>query len=109
MRVICRNWNGRRGEIDIVAWDGPALVFIEVRTRHKYALVSGFHSVRKKKKRALRFVCKEYLESLRSPPTTFRFDIAEVRFCHRKEFTINYYPNIPLFFRGYRAGMKTDD
>ena len=109
MRIVCRNWKGKRGEIDIVAWEGSALVFIEVRTRHRRALVSGFHSVRRKKKRALHTVCKEYLESLRTPPKVFRFDIVEVRFCHREDFTINHYPNIPLFSRHYRAGWRVEN
>ncbi len=106
MRIVCRNWRGKKGEIDIIAWDGPVMVFIEVRTRHKRALVPGYQSVRRKKKRALHTVCKEYLESLRTPPKVFRFDIGEVRFCHSEDFTINYYSNIPLFSRHYRAGFK---
>lgn len=32
-RVIDRNWRCRNGEIDLVAWDGPALVVVEVKTR----------------------------------------------------------------------------
>ncbi|MFE5319619.1 YraN family protein [Paenibacillus sp. NPDC056579] len=32
-RVIQRNWRCRTGEIDLIAWDGPLLVFVEVRTR----------------------------------------------------------------------------
>ncbi len=107
MKIVCRNWKGKRGEIDIIAWDGPTLVFIEVRTRHHRALVSGFHSVRRKKKRALHTVCKEYLEALSTFPKVFRFDIAEVRFCHSEDFTINHYTNVPLFSRHYRAGRGT--
>lgn len=31
--IIERNWRCRRGEIDIVAWAGLQLVFVEVKTR----------------------------------------------------------------------------
>lgn len=34
-RVITRNWRSRFGELDIVAWDGPTLVCIEVKTRSR--------------------------------------------------------------------------
>ena len=32
-RVICTNWRCEIGELDIVAWHGDCLAFIEVRTR----------------------------------------------------------------------------
>ncbi|UQZ87318.1 hypothetical protein SK3146_06615 [Paenibacillus konkukensis] len=32
-RVAERNWRCRSGEIDLIAWDGELLVFVEVRTR----------------------------------------------------------------------------
>ena len=31
--LVERNWRCARGEIDLIAWDGDALVFIEVKTR----------------------------------------------------------------------------
>ncbi|MBC7093414.1 YraN family protein [Candidatus Bipolaricaulota bacterium] len=33
MRIVARNWRWRGGEIDIVAKDGPTLVFVEVKGR----------------------------------------------------------------------------
>jgi putative endonuclease len=33
MQVVARNWRCRYGEIDIIALDGAALVFCEVKTR----------------------------------------------------------------------------
>ncbi|PZF55001.1 YraN family protein [Curtobacterium sp. MCSS17_008] len=32
-RLVERNWRCARGEVDVVAWHGPTLVFIEVKTR----------------------------------------------------------------------------
>lgn len=46
--VLDRNWrDGRRGELDIVAWDegGAALVFVEVRTRTGAARGTALESV----------------------------------------------------------------
>lgn len=97
MRVLARNWKAHPGELDLVCMEGEVLVFVEVKTRPKGALVSGYFSVTKKKKRVLLTTCKAYLRSLKHPPATFRFDIVEVRFCQSGKFTISHYPNIPLF------------
>ncbi len=35
-RILCRNWRFRHKEIDIVAMDGPVLVFVEVKTRSTF-------------------------------------------------------------------------
>ncbi len=32
-RTVERNWRCARGEVDLVAWDGDTLVFVEVKTR----------------------------------------------------------------------------
>ena len=32
-KVLERNWRYRRNEIDIIAWHGSTLVFVEVKTR----------------------------------------------------------------------------
>jgi len=31
--VLVRNWKGRTGEVDLIAYDGPWLVLVEVKTR----------------------------------------------------------------------------
>ena len=100
-RIICRNWKYRHGEIDLVAWDDEVLVFIEVRTRRKDALVSGFHSVGHHKKKVLRRTCKAYMNGLRRPPEYFRFDIVEVNYGKRKDFSVNHFENIDLFSKFY--------
>ena len=37
-RILHQNYRCRGGEVDIVAWDGPTLVFIEVKTKGQDAL-----------------------------------------------------------------------
>jgi putative endonuclease len=32
-KIICRNWRAKTAEVDIIAEDGPTLVFIEVKAR----------------------------------------------------------------------------
>ena len=31
--IVARNWRGFQGEVDLIAYDGPFLVFVEVKTR----------------------------------------------------------------------------
>lgn len=80
-RVLARNWRSprdRRDEIDLVALDGEALVFVEVKTRSARALVPGYFAVDPRKRRALGRAVRAYLGGLSHPPRTFRLDIVEV-------------------------------
>lgn len=45
MRVLERKWRCAEGELDLVLQDGPALVFVEVRTRRAGAPGSAEESV----------------------------------------------------------------
>jgi len=62
--VLDRNWrDGRRGELDIVAWDegGDALVFVEVRTRTGVARGTALESVDARKLARLRRLAAAWL------------------------------------------------
>ncbi len=81
MRIICRNFSCRTGEIDIVAFDpeSGAVVFAEVKTRNsaEYGLPCEF--VGKEKQRRLRLTAEYYL--LRNPGLRrcpLRMDIVEI-------------------------------
>jgi len=78
-KIIQRNWRSGRDEIDLICKDGEVMVFVEVRARQKGALVSGYDSVRGRKKEALRRVCRNYRYSLRTKPHTWRLDIVDVQ------------------------------
>src|SRR5476651_2734201 len=66
--IIARNWRSprdRRDELDLVARDGEALVFVEVKTRAAGALVPGYHAVDARKKTVVRRAAEAYLRRLR--------------------------------------------
>lgn len=44
-RVVERNWRCRLGEVDIVAYDGPCLVIVEVKTRASVAFGHPFEAI----------------------------------------------------------------
>lgn len=45
LRIVERNYRTARGEIDLVAWDGDVLVFVEVRTRSGLRYGSALESI----------------------------------------------------------------
>ncbi|MDR1590684.1 MAG: YraN family protein [Puniceicoccales bacterium] len=93
-KIIKKNWRHKSGEIDIIAQDGAVTVFVEVRARRKDALVSGYFSITKKKKNALKPVVEAYISQ--NYLQYFRFDVIEI-VCDRENFEIFHYENIPFF------------
>ena len=76
-KIVDRNFKCRFGEIDIIAVKDGYIVFAEVKTRAKNALVSGEESVDYFKQRRLISAAKYYLkisQSLLQP----RFDVIVV-------------------------------
>ncbi len=59
--VVERNFRTRRGEIDIVAHDGPTLVFVEVRLRGSSAFGGAAASITARKRARLVAAAREYL------------------------------------------------
>ena len=100
-RLIIRNWSHGRDEIDLVCKDGEVLVFIEVRARSADALVSGYHSVDRHKKKILCRACRNYLRQLKHPPKHFRFDIIDVSICKEGKGSVRHYPNVSLFHKHF--------
>ena len=81
-KVLARRWRcpGEHGDIDLVAHDGVALRFIEVKTRTGRGLIPAVLSVDGSKRRMLRQMARLYLRrvprELRAEQT--RFDVVEV-------------------------------
>ncbi len=75
--ILCRNYNARVGEVDIIARDGDCIVFVEVRARAAGAMVSPLESIDARKRRKIISAAYCYLEE---NPTGLqpRFDVAAV-------------------------------
>lgn len=77
-RVAHRNWRCHYGELDIVAWHGETLVFVEVRTRRwgKAALQQALASIDHKKLSRLANLAAAFLEQEAIAPTiSTRIDV----------------------------------
>jgi putative endonuclease len=78
-RIVARNVRYREGELDIVAWDGGTLVFVEVRLRRDARFGGALASVDEFKRRRLTRAARHYLAehhgaNLRAWPPC-RFDV----------------------------------
>lgn len=78
-RILARNFTIRGGELDIVAQSGELLLFVEVKTRGKGAMVPGAAAVDKRKQYHILRAAREFLR--RNPlDLQPRFDVAEVTY-----------------------------
>ena len=79
--LVERGYRFSRGEIDIIAYDGPTLVFVEVKTRTDPDRGFPEEAVTPAKRRQIRRVALGYLlehKELDDPPC--RFDVIAVEF-----------------------------
>lgn len=72
-----KNWRKGYLEVDLIAEDGPVLVFVEVKTRRDLAHGLPEEAVTRKKERHLIDAAEAYLET-RNLTNEVRFDIVSV-------------------------------
>jgi putative endonuclease len=78
MRIIARNYRCGHGELDIVARDGDAIVFVEVKTRCSAAFGAPEQAITPAKQRQLVIMANRYLYRERRIGTPCRFDVVAV-------------------------------
>jgi putative endonuclease len=78
LRLLDRNWRCREGELDIVARDGDALVFCEVKTRRGVGYGSPAEAVTAAKQRRLRTLAQRWLAAHEEHAPELRFDVVGV-------------------------------
>jgi putative endonuclease len=78
MHVLDRNWRCADGEIDIIARDGVALVFVEVKTRRDLRFGPPEEAVVHAKRRRLRRLALQWLAQTGFRPQQIRFDVVSV-------------------------------
>jgi putative endonuclease len=73
-RIVARNVRGLGGEIDIVAFDGPVLCFVEVRARSTNDFGTPLETISRQKIRRIVTAARQFLETLPPPWPEMRFD-----------------------------------
>ena len=102
--VLARNFRRGRDEIDLICLDGKAVVFVEVRARSKRALVSGYDSIDRRKREALKRVCRGYFAKMKPKPLTLRFDVIEIEHEEGVIGECRHFENVPLFGKDVNRG-----
>ena len=75
--IVARNWRTARGELDIVARDGPALVFVEVKARSGTGFGGPEAAVHPSKQRRLIAAARAFLSETASTLPA-RFDVVAI-------------------------------
>jgi putative endonuclease len=77
-RIVARNFRAAGAEIDIVAMDGEALVFVEVKTRRSLEAGAPHEAVDERKQKQIRRAAEIFATRYRADDVTMRFDIIAV-------------------------------
>ena len=80
MTVVARSFRTRSGsaEVDLIAWDGEALVFVEVKTRQSDEYGAPERAVDRQKRRKIIQAAREYTRRADVPWHQARFDVVSV-------------------------------
>lgn len=82
LAILDRNWRCKEGELDIVARDGDALVFVEVKTRSSTAYGDPAEAISAAKAARIRGLAMRWIEQNRGLPSRYRkqlrFDVVSV-------------------------------
>jgi putative endonuclease len=77
-RIQQQNYRCRRGEIDIIAWDGSTLVFVEVKTKGQTAFGAPQAMVNARKQKTITRVAMTYIQQHQLYNTALRFDVVAI-------------------------------
>ncbi len=79
--IVARRWSAGNipGDVDLIAWDGPLLCFVEVKTRTAHDMSPAESAVDRHKQFTLKRLARAYLRQIPEPePPPVRFDIVSV-------------------------------
>lgn len=96
MKLLERNFRRKGGEIDLIAEEDGALVFIEVKTRKFGSLTEGADALDRAKKRRIVQTALKYAEEHGFSEMPMRFDLSELTVTteeHPRVLEWNYYPD----------------
>lgn len=80
--ILARRYRRRCGELDIVARDGPSVVFVEVKTREGCEFGAGSEAVTGVKRRRMASVALDYLMRHHLTGQPCRFDVVSIDMSH---------------------------
>ena len=91
--VIATGYRTAAGEIDVVARDGPCLVFVEVKTRRTKERGTPAEAVTRQKQRRIIAMARDFLARHPSDATSCRFDVIAILLPHEGPPVIDHIRN----------------
>lgn len=94
--IVARRWSGGNlpGDLDLIAWQGELLCFIEVKTRTARDMNPAEASVDSHKRTVLRRLARQYVRQLPLViPPQVRFDVVSVYLVPGKEKEFEHFEN----------------
>lgn len=88
-RVVERNWRCSAGEVDLIAWEGEYLVFVEVRTRRGRSYGTPEESVTSAKQAKLIALAQMYMQGHPQLRCNWRIDVVAVELWRTSKPRIN--------------------
>ena len=78
--VVAQRWRTAktRGDVDLIAWEGDTLCFVEVKTRAAGQIVSAEAAVDEEKRRNMRRMARNYVKLVDPTAESVRFDVVSV-------------------------------
>ena len=76
--ILARRFRGRSGEVDLIAFEGETLVFVEVKTRQSREYGSPWEFVDWEKQQRFRRTAEEFIARHDLGQFSYRFDIVSV-------------------------------
>ena len=90
-RIVEKGYCLHRGEIDLIAYDGETLVFVEVKTRGSGALGLPEESVNKRKQGQIRKIAEGYLAMNSIDEVECRFDVVSLLFDENGDYSLSHF------------------
>jgi putative endonuclease len=76
--ILARRYRARRGEVDLIAFEGDILAFIEVKTRATREFGDPWEFVGWEKQQSLRLAGEEFIARYDLGGYCYRFDVVDV-------------------------------
>jgi len=92
--IVARNYrmNSGAGEVDLIAWEGDTLVFVEVKSRQTDAYGAPDRAIGQQKEISLIRAAREYARHAEVPWSKVRFDVVNVVFTSPP--SVSHYRNV---------------
>ena len=98
--IVARRYRRRGGEIDIIALDGPTVVFVEVKTRAGSSFGTGADAVTWTKQRRIMGIATDFLARHCLTNRPCRFDVVAIDVAGER-------PAIAVYTNAFGAGASS--